>query len=195
MKNFKEILAEMEHHGMEIPSMRVYFKVADAKMYIQYYLSEFLKYENKQAKWITAYDEIAEWLSDNQGKGLFMYGNVGLGKSVLGRFIIPAILLSTQRKVVNVYDMQDINNKIDEVLLKKIICLDDIGTEEMSVRYGEKRMAFAEIMDMAEKNNNLVIITTNLNIDELRNKYGERILDRIKSITKRVLFKGKSFRG
>lgn len=121
-------------------------------------------------------------------------GNCGRGKSILCRYVLPAILLKYHNRVVSVYDIQDMNKNIDEVLKKPIISLDDIGTEEISVHFGEKRMAFAEIIDSAEKHNKLVIVSTNYNGSKLRELYGDRIIDRIKSITFSVLFSGDSLR-
>lgn len=90
--------------------------------------------------------------------------------------------------------MQEMNHKLDEVLTKGIISLDDIGSEEMMIKYGERRLAFAEIMDAAEKSGKIVIVSTNLTSDQIRSQYGDRVLDRIKAITTRVLFKGDSLR-
>jgi DNA replication protein DnaC len=117
-----------------------------------------------------------------------------LGKSLLARYVIPALMLKYNRKVVSVYDTNTMNANIDEVLSKKIICIDDVGTEDISVKYGEKRLAFAEVMDNVEKKRCLIIATSNLTMDEILERYGERVLDRIKSTTKRVVFTGKSFR-
>ena len=137
---------------------------------------------------------MSDWLNDNQGRGLFLYGNCGRGKTVLARYVIPAILLKYDRKVVNCFDAQEMNTNLDEVLKKKIVCIDDIGTEEVSVSYGNKRLAFLEVVDAAEKHGKLLIITSNLNQEQLVQKYGDRTMDRIISTTKRVLFKGKSLR-
>ena len=95
---------------------------------------------------------------------------------------------------MSVFDIQDMNRDIDLVLSKHIISLDDIGTEEVSIKYGERRMAFAEVMDAAEKHGKLVIVSTNLNESELKERYGDRVLDRIKATTSRILFTGKSLR-
>lgn len=195
MRNFNKIIEKMQLHKMKVPNTKVQISIPNAKKALSETMKYILKYDGKEMIWIEPYNEVAEWLSDNKGLGLFMYGNCGLGKSVLARYVLPAIILQELNKVVTVYDMNYLNANIDEALAKRIICLDDVGTEEMSVKYGERRLAFAEIMDMAEKNNNLVIVTTNLNMDDLRNRYGDRVLDRIKSTTKRVLFTGKSFRG
>ena len=55
-------------------------------------------------------------------------------------------------------------------------------------------MAFAEIVDQAEKKGKLLIISTNLNKDKLIEMYGERVFDRLCKLTKRILFTGKSMR-
>ncbi len=68
--------------------------------------------------------------------------------------------------------------------------LDDIGTEEVSNVYGNKRLAFAEIMDSAEKYGKLVIVSSNLTVAEIKKRYGDRVLDRVVATTKRVLFEG-----
>lgn len=98
------------------------------------------------------------------------------------------------RKVVSCYDAQQMNADLDVVKQKHIIYVDDIGTENLSVKYGEKRLAFAELADEAEKKGKLLILTTNLSIDELREKYGERTIDRLRAITRTVLFSGESLR-
>lgn len=123
-----------------------------------------------------------------------MYGDCGLGKSILGRYAIPAILLKYCRKVVTVYSMNDVNKDIDSVLSKPILSLDDVGTEDISAIYGNKRQAFSEIMDDVERNGKLIIISTNLNDSGLREKYSDRVMDRIMATTTRVKFTGKSLR-
>ena len=74
--------------------------------------------------------------------------------------------------------------------------MDDIGTEGQSVIFGERRWAFPEIVDEAEKKGKLLIVTTNLTKDELSGRYGDRTLDRLRAITKPIIFKRKegSFR-
>lgn len=192
--NFEEVEKEMRLHRMPMPADRIYMKVPDARNLLYRALEYFLAKDGTKAQWLPEYDRVAEWLTDNQGKGLFLYGNCGRGKSLLCRQVIPAILLHASRKVVKIYDMQEMNHKLDEVLTKGIISLDDIGSEEMMIKYGERRLAFAEIMDAAEKSGKIVIVSTNLTSDQIRSQYGDRVLDRIKAITTRVLFKGDSLR-
>lgn len=192
--NFEGILQEMKSHGMKTPSGKIRIAVPDSQSVLSAAMKYFIGLEGKQSQWLKEYGKVAEWLADNQGKGLFMYGNCGRGKSVLCRYALPAIILKYCGRVVSVFDIQDMNRDIDLVLSKRIVSLDDIGTEELSVKYGERRMAFAEIMDAAEKRGNLVIVSTNLGSKEIAERYGDRVLDRILSTTARVLFTGKSLR-
>jgi DNA replication protein DnaC len=73
--------------------------------------------------------------------------------------------------------------------------IDDVGVESEQVNYGTRRLLFNEIIDEAEHNKNVLILTTNLNIEELEAKYGARTIDRLRAITTPVIFKGESLRG
>lgn len=194
MKDFEQIYDMMKLQGMKLPSEKVFIRIPEAKIILTNALKYFLSIESREMIWLPEYNEITNWLLDNQGRGLFLYGNCGRGKSLLSRYVLPAIILKYCNKVVSVFDIQDMNKDIDLVMSKHIVSLDDIGTEEISVSYGNKRLAFAEIMDSVEKKGKLVIVSTNLSINDITARYGDRILDRIKSTTTRVLFEGNSLR-
>lgn len=194
MKNFEDVAGDMKTVGMRLPASRTEVRLPDARQVLFEGLRYFLGREGREVVWLPEYEQVAEWLTDNGGRGLFLFGNCGRGKSVLCRYVLPAILLAAMRKVVAVYDMQEVNRDIDGVLSKHILSLDDVGTEEVSVKYGEKRLAFAEVMDAAEKYGKLVMVSTNLTFEELRARYGDRVVDRIRSTTRRVPFNGKSLR-
>jgi DNA replication protein DnaC len=74
------------------------------------------------------------------------------------------------------------------------VVLDDVGTEEQFVKYGERRWIFPEIVDRSEQKENILIITTNLAAEEIERKYGIRTRDRLRAICTPVLFKGESLR-
>ena len=144
--------------------------------------------------WLKEYDNIVEWLTDNKGRGLLAYGNVGRGKTlILGR-IIPTLIHYYYNLVVNITDSTRMNKEPDILMGKKLLYIDDIGIERESVIYGDKRWVFPEIVDNAEKNGNLLLISTNLSLDEIKEKYGVRTFDRLRTITKTVLFQGDSLR-
>ena len=194
MSCFDNTFDEMKRQGLPTPPKRVSISIPNARNVLWKAFQFFLKQEGMTAEWLPEYEQIAAWLTNNEERGLFMFGNCGRGKSLLGRYVLPAILLQHLRKVVSVYDMQELNRDIDGALRKHIISLDDVGTEELSVKFGEKRQAFAEVMDAAEKYGKLVIISTNLSFEDLRQRYGDRVIDRIRRTTRRVAFNGKSLR-
>ena len=191
---FSNVVEQMRAHGMKLPVEKVNISIPGAKEILLNAMKYFIGCEGKELIWLPEYNSVANWLENNKGRGLFLYGNCGRGKSILCRYALPAILLKYSRKVVSVFDVNDLNNNLDEVIKKHIISLDDIGTESVKNNYGEKRIAFAEVMDAAEKFGKLVIISSNLGKDELIERYGERVFDRIISTTDRVIFKGESLR-
>lgn len=194
MTEIGKILKKMEAHGMRIPDEVVNIQIEGAVGILKEVLGGLLQLRGESAVWLPEYADVASWLEGNNGKGLFMYGNCGRGKTLLARYVLPAILLEYAGRVVSCYDSQEMNEKIDAVLKKKIICIDDVGTEDTLSVYGNKRVPFYEVVDAAEKESKLLIATSNLNSEQLLNKYGERTMERIVATTKRVVFEGGSLR-
>ena len=191
INEFEDVANQMITHGYDFPRKIFLNRIENPGEVLKAALGYFV---SPEAKWLPEYDQIAEWLRDNQGRGLFLFGANGRGKTVFSKTVIPAIILKYYRRVVAAYDAQQMNDKLEEILKKRVISLDDIGTEDVRVDYGEKRWAFPEIMDNAEKKGNLVIITSNLDARAIEAKYGVRTIERIKATCKRVVFDGKSLR-
>lgn len=140
------------------------------------------------------YDKVIEWIKDNEGKGLCMIGANGRGKTVIGRYIIPHIFAEAHRKIITCVDAEEMNKQLDDLLKKKLLSIDDVGTEERSIIFGAKRWALPEMLDRAEKNRNILILTSNLDAPAFEAKYGIRTRERLRAICKTVIFKGKSLR-
>lgn len=197
IQTWGQVFQSMKDNGMAIPSLRerLLEPIPDAKNN----MAECFKYlltkaENKDFVYLKEYDKVAEWLEGNQGKCLLMYGRCGKGKTLLGRYVIPALYHKFYNKVITTMDMTYAARHIDEALRYSLLSLDDVGVEQKSLDYGNERDAFVEILDNAEKKGNMIIITSNLTGDELKQRYGERAYDRIVGNTTRVLFKGDSLR-
>lgn len=189
--NFQQTINRLRDTVFSPIPNKVQFSIPDAKTILWAGIKYFT---GKDAQWLPEYEEVVSWLSGNEGRGLLCFGNCGRGKTLICGKIIPLLLNHYCGKVVSCYDSQQMNADLDAVKQKHIIYVDDIGTENISVKYGEKRLAFAELADEAEKKGKLLILTTNLTIEELREKYGERTIDRLRAITKTVLFSGISLR-
>ena len=190
--DFKALQERLMYTGYLSEPRKVHIRIPNAEDLLRRGLNYFT---SNKAVWIEQnYRPIVEWMTDNKGKGLLMMGGCGLGKSLIGMRILPLIINAFCRKIVNCYDAQDLNVKPDDVLQKHLVYIDDIGTEGISNIYGNKRIPFSELCDAAEKKGKLLIITTNLDVSSLSEKYGESTIDRLRAVTKLVPFFGDSLR-
>ena len=193
---FKKLVSQMRDTGYPQEIDRVQINIPNAEKRLRGGLQYVVNMKSGyNAEWNERnYRPIVDWMTDNKGKGLLMFGGCGLGKSVIGMYILPLLIKDVHKKVVNIFSAQEFNKKIDEILKLHIIYIDDIGTEDNLNSYGNKRMPFAELCDAAEKKGKLLILTTNLSIDELTQRYGDRVVDRLIATTKAVPFTGDSLR-
>lgn len=145
-------------------------------------------------EWLPEYDYVVEWLSDNKRKGLLAVGDPGRGKTRICMDVIPDILqyMGIECFRVSSYAM---SRNFDEMLKASALMVDDVGIEDKASFYGERRDLFMEVVDNAERNGVLLIVTTNMTLDELTQRYGYRIIDRLRLIACPVVFKGESLRG
>ena len=135
-------------------------------------------------KHLDEYNHVISWLSDTEGKGLFMIGNCGRGKSVILTGVLPLIFNAIPaRKLHTVTEYKT-----------PFIVVDDIGTEEIINDYGTKIDAVENAIFEAEDDLKLLLLTSNLDAKAIKERYGERIYDRIKRLCKVVFMKGESLR-
>lgn len=180
------------------PQIQIKIPCAEAilRQGLRYFVGE-------QFVWLPEYDEVAAWLNNNNGKGLALVGNVGRGKTVLAMHILPAIIEWNvpiidcdgfrHKSYVSRFSAQQITpQNFHEVKDSKLKVIDDIGTENSIVHFGNKIDTIPNIIDNAERKSQLLIITTNLT--NISKHYDERTFDRLRSITKLVIFSGESLR-
>ncbi len=183
--------------GREVTDNKVRFRLNGARDVLSRGLHYFC---GDNAKWLPEYDEVATWLSDNQGKGLLCLGNCGRGKTLICQNILPLVFRHWLGLYLNTFTANDLNmhndeqRKYDEIKQYKIISIDDVGTESEAVFFGERHVFFNELVDECERKQKLLIVTTNLSRKELKERYGERTIDRLRSMMTTVEFKGESLR-
>lgn len=130
-----------------------------------------------KAQWLPEYDAVADWLSDNQGKGLMCIGDCGRGKTVITRDILSVLFAKTIRvrfqdgttghPVYNYFLAKELKSRWAEVERCKIICVDDVGTEAIAKVYGETHNYFSELVDLCNDRDKLLICSTNLSQEQL----------------------------
>lgn len=167
------------------------------------------------AKWLPEYDQVAEWLADNQGKGLMCIGDCGRGKTIITRDILPALFAnyinirfddgSVGHPVYNYFLAKEMKTRWLEIERSKIICIDDIGTEAIAKVYGETHNMFTELVDICNDRDKLLICSTNLTQEQLfggtdeqgvtyPQRYDQRTFSRLVGNTVRVYFEGDDLR-
>lgn len=164
---------------------------------LRYYLKD-------RAVWLPCYDQVAEWLGDNKGRGLLCVGTSGLGKTLVCEKILP-VILGHRIKTVTAREMGE---QIDDLLKERCVIIDDLGHEPVEYKkYGNVRRPFFELCDAAERNGILLIVTTNLSTtpvrEELRDKYpmsiqeryGTEVMSRLRAVISVVPFRGEDMRG
>lgn len=138
------------------------------------------------------YDVVKQWLT-NSNKGLLLQGKCGTGKSLIARIVIPTIFESLNFLSTSSTHMQD---RMEDLLSWKCCyaIIDDIGTEFDYIQFGQRRMLLNEIVENFEMKHGILVLTTNLTDDMIREKYGERVLDRIRGNMVKARFNGDSNR-
>ena len=149
-----------------------------------------------KAAWLPEYEEVATWLACSGGKGLLLAGSCGRGKTLLATLVIPTILRYYAQKVIYCYAASAITPKeLTECMTRKLVCIDDIGTEGVLNSYGNKIQVVPAIVDEAERTGKLLLLTTNMGGKDILAKYGMRTADRLRGLCRIVEFAGDSLRG
>ena len=197
--SFAEVATYLQQHSAYDSRREPYnIRVADAKKRLNDGLHYFL---GDRAQWLPGYEKIADWLTDNRGRGLLCVGTPGRGKSLLCQQILPVILGNGGRPIVSV-NANELKPRLDELKNERIVIIDDLGKEPRRY-FGNIDNSFFELCNHAERTGHLLIITTNLSTtptdrtlypDSIQERYGAEVLDRLKAITKMVRVEGQSLR-
>lgn len=130
-------------------------------------------------------------------KGLWIRGISGLGKTFLFKLV-----KDNEVRPVNMLSMIDISDRVKEdgefKVSGEMIYLDDVGTEEETINhYGTKVNWFKEFIEGVYPNEKIhknLIISTNLDFDQIQEKYGFRVRSRIKEMFNIINVTGKDRR-
>jgi DNA replication protein DnaC len=166
------------------------------------------KMQAKAGKEIEINPELANILPEIKfGKGYLIAGNTGSGKTLLasclpsnerGTYLIPAMHIVREFQNVGIDFIGKLNLLVPAGWACGHLVIDDLGSEPIANYYGNKAEACELFIDefyRKYQTAKLVLsITTNLTMNEIRERYGSRCYYRIMEMCKIVyLGKGKDY--
>ncbi len=153
----------------------------------------------------------SQWLTNpNAKKWLLIIGTVGTGKTTLANAVCD--VLNAINKATQYGMWADVVKKISAINLSQMareestrlqdykkalrLFIDDLGTETDNVKvYGNTISPITEtILERYDNTNLTTIITSNLNLEQIKQNYGERIADRLQEMCNKIVITTKSFR-
>lgn len=151
--------------------------------------------------------KLFSYMMSDSKKGILMYGSIGTGKSTLMRAMNRFYRKSGMRKevcietsAINIASKYaEVGDEVFDVLGKPYnenYFIDDIGLEREASHYGNRINVIRDVIltRYEMRNSKKTYITTNMNINELGERYGFQVLDRLKEMCYFVNLDGKSRR-
>ena len=193
-EDFQRAISEARMNDEYYAPIPFRFGIPNAKETLMAGLEEVMRHK---AEWLAEYDQIARWLTDNQGKGLLLIGPPGVGKSEICMKVIPLIFRMALHKIFSRYQATGLCNEVTyrTSLRQRFIAIDDFGIEGTFYDYGNHHVVFSEIVDGIEKHGTLLVANTNLTLEEIKVKYGLRTFARLRANMHIVIIREKSLRG
>lgn len=151
----------------------------------------------------------AEVKNPSLQKGILVAGNCGVGKTWLMR-----LFSKNQRQVFQVHSAKTIANSYvdagaENTFIEPVknaindaqnffhpcagLCIDDLGTEDVKVHFGNKKNVLGDLIELRYSKGYtgaLLHGTTNLTVDQLNQFYGTRVVSRMREIFNFVVLYG-----
>lgn len=160
--------------------------------------------------------EVARWLTDPNGKpSLLIGGGCGNGKTSMAlalkqlvEFVTEYELGYDKRARMGMYSAQQICHlcsasernreamqEYDSLFSRRMLIIDDLGEEPKELLiYGMVHTPVIDLLSQRYQNNQLTIITSNLQAADIESRYGRRIRDRLREMAHTVVFANESYR-
>lgn len=155
-------------------------------------------------------EAIARWLTDDSPQfGLLLCGTCGNGKSTFVKAfqrILNALALKSEATGriwgMRILDARSIAQmcksdytRWEWLCTEPMLAIDDLGIEPLEVLdYGNVMYPIVDLLTRRYDRRLFTIVTTNLTPTEIRDKYGDRIADRLNEMMLKVKFENETYR-
>ena len=160
-------------------------------------------------------ETVAKWLTLRHGRlGLLLYGNVGTGKTTMLRAVCRLVnyaakpeynemtMYDAPRNTVDIVRAKDVveayqndRKTFEKMCRLKMLAIDEFGVEAIDVKsFGNSNEPIIDLLSTRYDRQRVTLISSNLDLDEIRNRYGLRLQDRFVEMFKMVAFTGETFR-
>jgi DNA replication protein DnaC len=161
--------------------------------------------------------DVSKWIINPVGaRGLLLCGIPGNGKTVMALAIAWLIeYLTSQeygsqsREIVKFFTakgicricaaaekFKDQYDDYERIFTEPMIIIDDLGAEPTEITvYGQTQTPIVDIISERYRRQLFTIITSNLDVDQIKTKYGVRIYDRLKEMLTPIGYLNPSYRG
>lgn len=196
MDGIKSAIEHLNRAKVTPVRKRKFFSFGSIEECKQLFLDAFISIDETitEVKWLPEYNKVIQWMHNNEGKGLCLRGDCGRGKTNILTGVLPVIFMLKFNKIMKADQAEDIPINLMTILKRQLISLDEIGTEPLCNDFGEKFEGFNRIINLAEREIRLLFITTNLEKDEILDRYGVRTWERINRLCLVIKFEGDSLR-
>lgn len=141
-------------------------------------------------------EQVTQWLLEYPQRGLLLYGSLGNGKSTMLRAIHR--LISGKSYFITARMAYDRFKESERLTFPRdsVLLIDDLGAEpERCLVYGEEHHPLTDLLLQRYDQNATTIIATNLTVDALRQRYGDRVHDRLIEMFIAIRYDAPSYRG
>ena len=154
--------------------------------------------------------QMCQWLIDSDKWGVMLMGSVGNGKTTLMNATVKLLKTAysntlTESGIPMMVSMsnttaKDLTNDARKGIefnnRQYMVCaIDDMGEEPKEVMsFGNPITPIIDIIEQRYAKKDITIITTNLDADGIKNKYGARVADRMREMMQVITFTNASYR-
>lgn len=145
-------------------------------------------------------ERVAHWAFESPKKGLLLIGTKGNGKTTMLRvlnFLLQDAQFFTAKEIwENEHKSQDLRDlHLNYFVDFPLLLIDDLGIEEESCKvFGETRHPLEDVITQRYARDRTTIITTNLSLKAIEERYGGRVLDRLYEMYTMIKYDAPSYR-